>query len=107
MKAMTVIASGYFGCIVGLAEHHGFAMIGFAVMFQPIFMAFATTLVAERFKVFTRGINDLVSTVTINADRSSCVPLSQQLAMNTFIVGFLDADVALATSLGHVGMING
>ena len=105
--AVAVVAGGDFGGDVGLAQRHGLAVVGFAVMLQPVLVALAAALVAGHLEVAVlRGL-DLVGGVAVGADRAALVAFGQQLAVDALVVGLLDADVAFAAGLGDVGMVDG
>ena len=75
-------------------------------MRQPVRVAFAAALVAERLEVAALGVLDLVGGVAIGADGPALVALGQQLAVNALPVGFLDPDVAFAARLGDIGVVD-
>ena len=72
-----------------------------------ILMAFAATLVAGHFEMPVLRRFDFVRRVTIGANRPALVAAGQELAVDTFVVGFLDADVAFAAGLGNVRVMDG
>ena len=69
-------------------------------------MALAAALVAQRFEIFARRIDNLVRAVAVNAHRPARIALREQLAMDALVVSFLDADMALATGLGDIGVVD-
>ena len=75
-------------------------------MFQPVGVAFAAALVAQGFEIVARRIDDLMRAMAVNAHRPARIAFGEQLAVNTLVVGLLDADVALAAGLGHVRVVN-
>src|ERR1035438_7309650 len=105
--AVAVVAGGDIGGDVRLAERHGFAVVGIAIMFQPVLVAFAAGLVAGHLKVAVLGSLDFVRAVAIRADWSTLVALGEELAVNTLVVDLFDADVGLAAGLGHVDVVDG
>src|ERR1017187_8188734 len=92
--AMAVVAGGDIGGDVGFAQGHGFAVVGVAIMLQPIRVAFAAGAIAGHLEVAVLGRLDLVGAMAIGADRSALVALGQELAMDTLEVGLFDADMA-------------
>lgn len=106
--AVAIEAGGDIGGDVGSAEGHGFAVVGFAVVFEAIFVAFTAAGVAEFFEVAVMvGGFDFVGRVAIGADGAFGVALNEELAMYAVIVDFLDLDVALAAGLADVGVVDG
>ena len=105
--AVAVVAGGDGGRGVGFAEGHGLAVVGFAIMFQPVGVAFAATGVADGLEIVVLGILDVMRGMAIGADRSARIALGQQLSVNALVVGFLDADVTFAAGLGDVGVVDG
>src|ERR1043166_8615976 len=106
MVAMAVIASGDIGGDVGFAQSHRFAMISVAVMLQPVLVTAPAALVTGHLEMAVLGPLDLMGRMAVGANRPAFIPFSQQLAMNALVIGLLDFDVALATSLSHVGSMN-
>src|ERR1019366_4585572 len=104
--AVAVVASGDIGGDVRLAESHGFAVGGIAIMFQPVLVAFAAGLVAGHLEVAVLGSLDFVRAVAIRADRPTLVTLGKELAVDALEVGLLDADMALAAGLGDIRVVD-
>ena len=75
-------------------------------MSQAILVAFAATLVADGFEVVAFGILDLVGGMAVGADRPPRVAFGQKLAVDTLLVGLLNAQVALPAGLGDVGVVD-
>ena len=55
--------------VAGVGERHGLAVIRFAVVLEPVLVAFAAALVARRLEVRGGGFLDVVRAVAIGADR--------------------------------------
>ena len=106
MMAVAVVASGDIGGDVRLAERHGFAVVGIAIMFQPVLVAFAADLVAGHLKVAVLRSLDFVRAVAIRADRSTLVALGEELAVDALQVCLFDANVAFAAGLGDIDMVD-
>src|SRR5208283_5437498 len=104
---MAVVTGGDGGRGIGFAEGHGLAVIGVAIMFQPVGVASATTGVADGLEIVTLGILDVMRRMAIRADGSARIAFGQQLPVNALVVGFLDADVAFAAGFGDVGVVDG
>ena len=107
VMTVAVVAGGHGGGRVRLAKCHGLAVVGVPVMRQPVLVAFAATRVAESLEVVSRRLLNLVRRVAIRANRAALVAPGQQLAVDAFKVGFLDADVAFAAGGGDVGVVDG
>ena len=107
MVTVAVITGGDFGRGIRLAQRHRLAVVGVAVMLQPVCVAFAAALVAEGLEIIVRRIDDFVRGVAVGADRPARVALGQQLAVDAFVVSFLDAQMAFAAGLRDVRMIDG
>src|ERR1051325_12039010 len=103
---VAVVAGGDIGGDVGVAQAHLFAVIGVAVMFEPVLVAFAAAFVAGHFEMAVLGGLDLVGGVAISADRSALIALGEQLSVHALIVNLLDLDMTFAAGLGHVGVID-
>ena len=106
VEPVAIIAGGDFGCGVRQAQRHRLAVVGLAVMLQPVSVAFAAALVAQGLEILAGRVDDLVRAVTVNANRSARVALREQLTVDTLIVDRLNADVALAAGLGDVGVVD-
>ena len=106
VMAVAVVAGGDIGGDVRLAQGHGFAVVGVAIMLQPVLVAFAAALVAGHLEVAVLGGLDFVGGVAIGADRSALVALGKELAVDALVVGLFDADVAFAAGLGDVGVVD-
>src|ERR1035438_4291366 len=106
MKTVAIIARGDFRRGIWHAQHHRLAMIRLAVMFEPVLMTFAATLVAQGFEIFPRRIDNLMRAVAINANWPAWVAFREQLAVNAFIVCRLDSDVAFAAGRGDIRMVD-
>lgn len=104
---MAIVARRNLGRMVRLAQHHGLAVVGLAIMFQPVRMTFATALVAERLEIIARRVADLVRAVAIDTHRPALVALRQQLAVNALVINLLDAHVTFAAGLRHVRVVDG
>src|ERR1035437_257480 len=104
--AMAVVAGGHIGGDVWFAQGHGFAVIGVAIMLQPVLVAFPAGLVAGHLEVAVLGSLDRVGAMAIGADRSTLVALGQELAMDALEVGLFDADVAFAAGAGDIGVVD-
>src|ERR1035437_2504633 len=107
MVAVAVVAGSDIGGDVRLAEGHGFAVVGVAVMLQPVRVAFATDLVAGHLEMAVLRSLDFVGAVAIRADRPAFVTFGQELAVDALKVGFLNADVAFAAGAGDIGVVDG
>src|SRR5688500_13657813 len=82
VMTVTVVTGGDIGGDVGFAERHGFAVIGVAIMFEAVLVAFAAALVAHHFEVAVlRGL-DFVGVVAVGANRAAFVTDRKQLAMH-------------------------
>ena len=104
--AVAVVAGGHIGGDVRLAQGHRLAVVGIAVMLEAVLVALAAALVAGYLEMAVAGRLDLVGGVAIGADRAARVAFEQQLAVDALVIGFLDADVALAAGLGDVGLVD-
>ena len=107
METVAIVTGGDIRRGVGLAEQHRLAVICFPVCLQPVFMALAATLVAQGFEIIAGRVDDLMRAVAVNAHRAALVALGQQLAMDTLVVGFLNAHMAFAASLGDIRVVDG
>ena len=106
VMAVAVVAGGDVGGDVWLAEGHGFAVVGVAIMLQPILVAFPAPLVAQHLKVAVlRGL-DFVRSVAIAADRATLVAFGEELAVDALQVGLFDANVAFAAGLGDIDVVD-
>ncbi len=63
------------GADVGPAQRHGLAVVGVAVMRQPVGVAFAAAFIADGFEIIALRIHDFMRGVTIRADRSTRIAL--------------------------------
>ena len=106
VMAVAVVAGGDIGGDIRLAQRHRFAVVGIAVMFQPVLVAFSAALVAGHFEVAVLGGLDFVGGVAIGADWSTLVAFGEKLAVDTLVIGLLDADVAFAAGLGDVDVVD-
>ena len=104
--AVAVVTGGDFRRDVWFAERHSFAVIGFAIMRQPIGVAFAATLVADGFEIISFRIGNFVRGVAIGANGPARISFGQQLSVNARVINFFNAEMALAAGRGDVGMIN-
>src|ERR1017187_1671515 len=104
--AVAVVAGGDIGGGVRLAEGHGCAVVSVAIMLEPILVALAANLVAGHLEVAVLGGFDSVGGVAIRADRSTLVAFGKELAVDAFVVGLFDADVAFAAGLGDVDVVD-
>src|ERR1039458_2098301 len=100
--AVAIVAGGAVGRDIGFAQGHGFAVVGTAIMLQPVLVAFPTGLVAGHLEMAVLGGLDFVGGVAIGTDRSPFVALGQELAVDALVIDFLDADVAFAASAGDL-----
>ena len=105
--AVAIVTGGDAGRGVGFAQGHGLAVIGFAIMFQPVGVAFAATGVAEGLEIVVLGILDVMRRMAIRANRSARIAFGQQLPVNALVVGFLDAHMTFAAGFGDVGVVDG
>ncbi|MFO1514608.1 MAG: hypothetical protein U1F83_17140 [Verrucomicrobiota bacterium] len=103
---VAVEAGGDGGCDHRFAKRHGLAVIGVAIMLETILVAFAAARVAGHFQRLFLAVLDARG-VAISADGAALVAFGQNLAVNTFLVGLFNPDVALAAGLGDVGVIDG
>ena len=104
---VTVITRGNSSGDGGFAQRHCLAVICIAIMFKPILMAFAATLVAHHFEVTVpRGL-DAVRRVAIGANRALLVAFQEQLTVNALFVNGLDADMAFAAGRRDFDVIDG
>src|SRR6185312_3391451 len=76
-------------------------------MFEPVGMAFTTTLVADGLEFFVVRIDDVVRCVAIGAHRTASVALREQLSVNAFVISLLDAQMTFAAGFGDVRVIDG
>ena len=106
VKAVAVVARGDFWGVICLAEHHCLAVVGVAISCQPVSMALAAAFIADGLEIIARGVGDFMRAVAVNAHRAARVALREQLAVNTFIVSLLDANVTFAAGFGDVGVID-
>src|ERR1035437_5010860 len=104
--AVAVVAGSNLGGNVGLAEGHGFPVIGIAIMLQPILVAFPAALVAGHLEMAVLGGLDFVGGVAIGADGSTLVALGKELAGDVLVVGLFNADLAFAAGLGNIGVVD-
>ena len=104
--AVAVVASGNILGLVCLAQGHGFAVIGLAIVIETILVALATTLVAGRFEMREARSLNLMCAVAIRADRTASVALGKELPMNALIVDLLDAKVTFSAGVGDVLVMN-
>src|ERR1035437_5127035 len=104
--AVAVVAGSNLGGNVGLAEGHGFPVIGIAIMLQPILVAFPAALVAGHLEMAVLGGLDFVGGVAIGADGSTLVALGEELPMDAFVIGLFNANVAFAAGLSDIGMVD-
>src|ERR1043165_5680839 len=104
--AMAVVASGDVGGDIGLAQGHRLAVVGVAIMFELVFVAFAAAFVAGHFEMAVLGGLDFVGGVAIGANRPALIALGEQLSVHALIVNLLDLDMTFAAGLGHVGVID-
>jgi len=107
MVSMAVIASRDLGGDVRLAQGHGLAVVGLAIMLKAVLVASAANLIAGHLKVAVLGRLNLVRRMAVGANRPAHVALGQELAVDALVVGLLDADMAFAAGLGHVGAVDG
>ena len=107
MVAVAVVAGGHMAGTVGLAQGHGLAVVGVAVVLQAVRMALAAHHVATGLEVAASGCLDLVGRVTLDAHGAAGITLGQELAVDALVVDLLHGDVALAAGLGHVGVVDG
>src|SRR5512140_3828561 len=106
MMAMAVVAGGDFGGDVGLAQGHGFAVVGVAIMLEPILVAPAAARIAGHLEMAIPGGFDFVRGMTVGADGAAFVAFGQELAVDTLVVGLFDADVAFATGPGDISVVD-
>lgn len=104
--AVAVVASGNILGLVCLAQGHGLAVIGLAIVVEAVLVALATTLVAGRFEMREARPLDLMRAVAIRTDRPASVALGKELSMNAFIVDLLDAKVTFSAGVGDVLVMN-
>ena len=104
--AVAAVAGGDFGDAMSLAQRHGFAMIGLAVVGQAVLVTAPALFIAPGVKVAAAGRFNLMSGVAIGADRAGEVALGENLAVDAGVVGFFDAQMARAAGGGDVGMID-
>ena len=102
VMAVTVVARGD----VGQAERHRFAVIGVAVMLQPVLVAFAAALVAGGFEMaaLVRSISCAVWQSVQTGPRLS--PLARSWPWTLCWKTSSTVDVALAAGLGDVGVVD-
>src|SRR6266700_4022055 len=99
--SMAVVAGGDIRGDGRFAKGHRLAMIGIAIMFQSVLMAFAAAGITGHFEVSVARGFDFVSGMAVRAHRPAFVAFSQQLTMNALVVSLFDADMALAASFCH------
>ena len=104
---VAVVAGGHGGRDVGFAQRHGLAVVGVPVARQPVGVAFAAARVADGFEIVALGIHDVMRGVTVRADRPARITLREQLPVNAFVVGFLDANVAFPAGLRDIRVVDG
>ena len=106
MMPMTIKTGGDFGGHVWFPERHRFAVVSLAVMSETVLMAFAATLITHHFEMTVPGSLNAVSCMAIGTDRPPLIPFQQQLAMNTFVVGFFSFYVAFPTRARDICVID-
>ena len=89
--SVAVVARGDFRSHGRFSKRHRLAVIGLAIMFKTIFVAFAATRIARHFEMPVLRRLDIVRRVTIRANRSTLIAFRQQLSVNTLVVNLLDA----------------
>ena len=104
---VTIKARGDCGGDHGLAQGHRLAVVSVAIVFEPIFVAFAAALVAHHFEMTILGRLDAVGRVAIRADRTALVALGEELAVDALLVNLFDADMTFAARLRNVSVIDG
>ena len=85
MVTVAVVTGGDFSRDRGFAQRHGFAVVGVAIMFEAIFVAFTAALVAGHLEVPVLRRPDAVGGVAIGADGTAFVALAQ-LAVHALLV---------------------
>ncbi len=105
--AVAIVTGGHIRGHIGPAQSHGFAVIGVAIVGQPVLVAFAAALVTHHFEVAVPGGFDLVGGVAIRANGASFVAFGEELAVDALIVGLLNLDMAFAAGSGEVGFVDG
>ena len=104
---VAVVAGGHIAGHVRLAQGHGLAVVGVPIVFEAILVALPADLVAEGLEVPAFGCLDLVRRMALDANGAPWIAFGEQLAMHAFVVDLFDRDVAFATGLGHVGVVDG
>jgi len=107
VEAVAIIAGGDFRRRIGPAESHGLAMVGFAIMVEAVLMALAATLVADRLEIIASGVDDFVRAMAIDTDGSALIALRQELAVDAFVIGFLNAHMAFAAGFCDIRVVDG
>gem|GEM_PF-5539862 len=103
--AVTIVTRGDIRRDVWLAELHRLAVVGFAIVLQPVRVALAAALVAAGLEMRGGGFLDVVRAVAVGADRAPRVAFGEQLSVDALIVGLLDAEMARAARLRDVGVV--
>ena len=107
VMAVAVVAGRDFRGEVGLAQQHGLAVVGIAIMFEPVLVATAAFFVAGSLEISAVRLGDFMGGMAIHTDGSVLAALGQNLAVDAGLVGFLDAEVAFAAGGGDIGVVDG
>lgn len=105
MVTVAVVTGSDVRGLIRLPQSHGFAVISFAVMLEPILVTFPAALITQLFEMSRGRFFDIMGTMAIRADRAQFITFDEELPMDTRVIGFLDAQMTFTARLRNIRMI--